>query len=89
MTDNITKKTKYTLLEPVTNEGREVTELHFRRMKGKDIRDADRIDNRIDQTAHLMSALSGMPPEIFDEMDAADIDGVTKIIEGFMKRKAR
>lgn len=88
MTD-IVKKTKYPLSEPITFEGREITELNLRRLKGKDIRRVEAIDNKIDQTAFLIGELSGNAPEIFEELDAADIDGLSKIVEGFMKRKAR
>jgi hypothetical protein len=88
MTD-ITKLTKYTLLEPISFEGREISELQFRRMKGKDIRKVEAMSDRIEQTAFLIGELSGNAPAIFDELDAADIDGLSKVIEGFMKRKAR
>lgn len=88
MTD-ITKKTKLTLSEPVVIEGNTVTELFFRRMKGKDVRAVERFDNSIDGAAYLICELTGNPPELFDEMDAADIEAATEIVEGFMSRKAR
>ncbi|MCW1412217.1 phage tail assembly protein [Rhizobium sp. 1AS11] len=87
MTD-IRKTTSLPLAESVTIEGREITVLNFRRMKGKDIKAVEKLSN-IDATAHLICELSGNPPELFDEMDAADIDAASKIVEGFMKRKAR
>jgi hypothetical protein len=90
MTD-ILKTTKYTLLEPVklATEGREITELTFRRIKGKDLKKMDRLDSDMDKAAFAITELSGQPPELFDEMDAADIEAVGKIIEGFIKRKAK
>lgn len=87
MTD-IRKTTVHKLLEPIQIEGREITELSFRRLKGKDIRAIEALDNEVDKAACAISRLAGMPPEIFDEMDGADIEAVTILIEGFMKRKA-
>lgn len=86
MTD-IRKKTSLTLGEPVTIEGNEITVLHFRRMKGKDVKKVDKLDSAIAAAAYLICELSGNPPELFDEMDAADIEAATEIVEGFMKRK--
>lgn len=88
MTD-IRKQTVYTLRHPVTVEGREVTSLSFRRLKGKDIREMERKDSNLDKTAFTICTLSGNPPELFDELDAEDIEGISKIIEGFMGRKAK
>lgn len=88
MTD-IRKQVKHTLVEPVVIEGRTVTELVFRRIKGKDIRDMEREDSGLYKTAFMIGRLSGMPPELFDEMDGEDIEAVGKIIEGFMGRKVR
>lgn len=88
MTD-ILKKTSYTLVEPVQFEGRTITELQLRRLKGKDIRKVESIEDNIEKTAFLVGELSGFSPAIFDELDAADIEGVSKVIEGFMKRKAK
>lgn len=87
MTD-IRKTVSHTLIEPVVIEGRTITSLNFRRLKGKDIRAIDRIDSDLEKAAYAIAHLSAMPPELFDEMDAADIEAVTIIIEGFMKRKA-
>jgi hypothetical protein len=88
MTD-IRKTTGLTLMEPVVIEGKTLTELQFRRMKGKDVKVVDKFTSNIDAAAYLICELSGNPPELFDEMDAADIEAATKIVEGFMKRKAR
>ncbi|MER9393904.1 MULTISPECIES: phage tail assembly protein [unclassified Mesorhizobium] len=88
MTD-IRKQTKYTLLDPITFEGREVKEALLRRIKGKDIRDMEREESGLDKTALIICSLAGWPPEAFDLLDAADIEGLTKIIEGFMGRRKR
>lgn len=86
---DIRKQTKYTLLEPITIEGREVKEAVLRRIKGKDIRDMEREETGIDKTVFIVCRLAGWPPEAFDELDAADIEGMSKIIEGFMGRRLK
>lgn len=88
MTD-IRKKTRYTLTEPISVEGRTIDAIELRRIKGKDIRDMDSQESNIDKTAFIICRLADLPPEAFDEMDAADIEAVSKIVEGFMGRKAR
>ena len=86
MTD-IGKKTRLNLIEPITYEARTLAFLDFRRMKGKEIREMDAIQDTLEKTAYIIGALTGHGPDIFDELDAADIDAASKIIEGFMKRK--
>ncbi|MBO9195688.1 phage tail assembly protein [Rhizobium sp. 16-449-1b] len=87
--NDIAKTTKLTLSVPVQIEGKTITELTFRRMKGRDVKAVERTANPIDGAAHLICELTGNPPELFDEMDAADIEAATEIVEGFMSRKAR
>lgn len=87
MTD-IRKTVRHTLVEPVIYEGRQITHLDFRRMKGKDIRDMDAISDTLEKTAFIIGVLTDNGPDLFNELDAADIDAASKIIEGFMKRKA-
>lgn len=89
MTTDIRKQKRHPLVEPITIEGREVTEAVLRRIKGKDIRDMDRQDSDLDKTAFIICRLAGWPPEAFDELDAEDIDALGKIIEGFMGRRKR
>ncbi|AZO67704.1 phage tail assembly protein [Mesorhizobium sp. M6A.T.Cr.TU.016.01.1.1] len=88
MTD-IRKQTKFPLLDPITLEGKEVTEALLRRIKGKDIRDMERAESGLDKTAFIICRLAGWPPEAFDLLDAEDIDGLSKVIEGFMGRRKR
>lgn len=88
MTD-IRKQVRHALVEPITIEGREVTEALFRRIKGKDIRDMEREESDMDKTAFIICRLAGWPPEAFDLLDAEDIAGASKVIEGFMGRRKR
>lgn len=87
MTD-IRKTTRLALIEPVTYEGRQITHLDFQRMKGKHIREMEALNDTLDKTAYIIGALTGHGPDLFDELDSADIDAASKVVEGFMKRKA-
>ncbi len=49
----------------------------------------EREESGLDKTALIICSLAGWPPEAFDLLDAADIEGLTKIIEGFMGRRKR
>jgi hypothetical protein len=83
------KETTYKLLVPVTFEGKEHTEIKLRRLKGRDLRDVEAEDGGAAQTFFLIGRLAGWPPEGVEELDAADIEEVSKIIEGFIGKKRR
>lgn len=83
------KQVKHTLLVPVTFEGQERTEITLRRVKGKDIRDVEREPEGTGQALFLIGRLSGWPPEGVDELDAEDIEAISKIIEGFTGKRNR
>ncbi|WP_321336591.1 phage tail assembly protein [Breoghania sp.] len=87
---NIKSQASYTLEVPVEFEGREVVELTFRRIKGKDIKAMDRHNGTdVDKAFFMIARLSGMAPEFVDEMDGADFEACSKIIENFMGRPGR
>ncbi|MER8394091.1 phage tail assembly protein [Mesorhizobium sp. M1340] len=88
MTD-IRKQVRHPLLVPITVDGAEQVAATLRRIKGKDIRDMERAESGLDKTAFIICRLAGWPPEAFDELDAEDIDGLSKVIEGFMGRRKR
>jgi hypothetical protein len=85
----ITKQRKLTLKVPVTFEGGERTEIMLRRIKGKDIRDLDREPEGSAQTFFLIGRLSGWPPEGVDELDAEDIEAISRVVEGFTGKRTR
>jgi len=89
MTAAIQKQVQHTLTVPVTFEGSEKATIVLRRLKGKDIKRMSDFDSDIEKTFFLIGELSGWPPEGVDELDGADFDAISKIIEGFMGRKAR
>lgn len=81
------KTKKHTLIEPIMVDGREVTELTFRRIKGKDLKDMERQPKGMEQTFFLISRLADLPPEAAEELDGEDIDAASAIIEGFMGKR--
>lgn len=87
MTDTITDKTRLPLKHPIKLEGRDITFLDFRRMKGKDIRDMDREPTNLEKAFFMIARLAGLPPEGVDELDAEDFEAASKIVEGFMGRR--
>lgn len=72
-----------TLEYPVTWGSEIVTELHFRRINGKDLRLTQSKDDGVQSSLGLVARLCGMPPAFVDEMDAVDIAAASSIIEGF------
>lgn len=64
----------YVLSTPYTNAaGEAVTQLSLRRAKVKDLKAARKISNNPqDWDELILSRITGLPPEDFDEMDLAD-----------------
>lgn len=77
-------RTTYKLKTPVKFEnGDIVTELSFRRPKGKDLRKLP-AEESLNTVLILARLLSGQPDVLFDEMDVIDIQGVAEAVAGFM-----
>lgn len=85
----IQKQVEHKLTLPVTFEGSEKGTITLRRLKGKDIKRLRDFDDDTDKTFFLIGELSGWPPEGVEELDGADFEAISKIIEGFMGRKAK
>ena len=82
MTDE--NRTVYTLKTPVQlGSGTTVTELAFRRPKGKDLRKIP-MENSLNTLFVLGRVLSGQPDIVFDELEVEDVQGVVEILSGFM-----
>ncbi|AEC17645.1 phage tail assembly protein [Gallibacterium anatis] len=68
-------------------EGKEITELHIRRAKAKDIRKL-RSTTDVEQSIELLAALTGLVPEDIDELDVADFTKASAVIEKMLKGKS-
>ena len=76
------------LSQPITWEGKTVTDVQVRRPKVKDLRAMERDNSatatQIDQGVAMASLLTELPVEIIDEMDAVDFATVSEVIAGFL-----
>lgn len=61
---------------PVTVEGREYTELRFRRLKAKDTLIAEEEESQTRAGFLLFAALAGVDLAVIEELDVADIETV-------------
>ncbi len=68
-------------------QGNEIAELKIRRAKAKDIRKM-RGETDIEQTLSLLAILTGLVPEDLDELDVADMQKASAIIEKMQKGKS-
>lgn len=71
------KNTEGTVLETIT-------ELRFKRLKGKQMRVVDAAKGEMGMTLALMSASAGVPPSTVDLMDGEDIAAAGEIISDFL-----
>lgn len=85
-----------TLVEPITYKHskldgeRTLTELCLgKRVKGKHMRAMDKADGEISQTLALVAALTGVPAQAMDELDARDLDLVTAVLDPFLPKSRR
>lgn len=61
-----------------------ISELTIRRLKGGDMIELDRIKDEMAQLAFVFKALTGLPENVFREMDAEDVLSFGKVVKNFM-----
>ncbi len=75
------------LLFPITVKDREVSEVTITRPKVKDLKamDAalDGIKDKLDQGIVMAATLTGLPPEVIEELDAEDFTKLSEEVAGF------
>lgn len=81
-----TKKLK--LQFPVEWQGAAVTELTVRRPKGKDLRWLPKGETGIEEMYPLLALLAGIEEGLIDEMDAADVAALNRLVNGFLNPAA-
>lgn len=69
-------------------EGKEITELHIRRAKAKDLRAAQSQRNEADQEFYLIGLLTGLVIEDVAELDIADYQKVQEALKEMQKGKS-
>lgn len=67
-------------------QGNTITELKIRRPKVRDIRKM-KGDNETDMAASLLAIITGLVPEDIDELDIADFQAASKVVEKMQKGK--
>lgn len=75
--------TNVTLKFPVTVDGHEYTTLQMRRCKVKDRRLAAKQKTAEDQEVTLIANLCEVPPNVIDELDAADYEQLQDVLRSF------
>lgn len=69
---------------PIEYKGEERTEITIRRPKLKDMKKVSAIrGSDADRAASMIQILSGWAPQAVDELDSADVDAISKIIDSF------
>ena len=61
-----------------------ICELTIRRLKGGDLIELDRIKDEMAQLSFLFKALTGLPENVFRDMDAEDVLSFGKVVKNFM-----
>lgn len=70
---------------PITfKSGESITELRFRRVKMKDMKNLPKDD--VSSAVMLVARLTGEPPSTIDELDAMDMDKAKEILQDFLPK---
>jgi hypothetical protein len=79
----------YTLQYPITVDGQTLSEITIRRPKVGDIKRMDKqTGTQFSKVMWLLCQLAELSPAALDELDVADLAGLTPIIEGFLEGAA-
>lgn len=79
-----TKRIPYVLKEPIQIGSETITQLEFRPLRAKDLRGLPLRMDRWEHTLEIAGKLCGRADDVIDRLGAADIAGVSDIINGFL-----
>jgi hypothetical protein len=75
----------YTLAYPITFQNEEITDIEYRRPKGRDVRAAFKVRSAGgDMYTSMMVAICEQPEGLFDALDGSDFVAMTDIVDGFL-----
>lgn len=75
----------YTLLYPINYKGEHITEIDFRRPKGRDVRAAFKVRNEGGEMyTSLLIGICEQTADFFDALDATDYVALIDICDGFL-----
>lgn len=77
-----------TLDYPVSHEGRDYTQLTFRRMKAKDTLVAEDEHNKVRSGYRLFATLAGVDLAVIEELDVEDLEKIGEGIGPLMGKSA-
>jgi uncharacterized NAD-dependent epimerase/dehydratase family protein len=80
------KEISIPLSVPIEHGSETIAELVLQRPKAKHFRGMPVENQTMDDMFTLIAKLSGQPPSVIDELDTADLEEVSKRLEGFMPR---
>ena len=63
--------------------GEEITQLDFYPLRARDLRVIDEEDGEVGQTISLLARMTDTTPEAIDELDLADFEKATEVMERF------
>lgn len=78
------KSTTLKLAYPIDFQGAAIAELRVRRPKGKDMRFLPEGTASVDRMFPFLALLCGVEEGVFDEMDAADLTKLSKLVGDFL-----
>lgn len=60
-----------------------ITEITIRRLKAKDLRVVEKAAGKFSQSLALIGALTGLSPQVVDELDGEDVEGIGEVVGDF------
>lgn len=78
------------LADPITWEGREITEITLSKPRVKDLKRMHAalagIEDRLEQGIVMAAALTGLPVEAIEELDTDDFTAISEVIADFFPK---
>jgi hypothetical protein len=78
------------LSDPITWEGREITEIKLAKPRVKDLKRMQAslvgVEDRLDQGIAMAAALTGLPVEAIEELDTDDFTAISEVIADFFPK---
>ena len=81
-----TKDATYVLITPIQYNGERVTDIEYRRPKGRDVRKAFKVRNAGgDMYLALLEAICEQTQDLFDELDGTDYVALVSLCDDFLE----
>lgn len=77
-------QTEVKLQHPLKDGGTDVSVLKLRRPKVRDMMVMDEVEGNLQKSVRMISQLSDLPVAVIEEMDAADFNKASEVVEAFL-----